>query len=181
MSSPNQPKLSLFHTLFDKLYPLIRFTYEKILGQSWFSQITLALWLGGAPTYRRDYDYILQANITAVINIRAEREDDITFYEKHDITHIRYPVPDVTVPHEQIISEAVAWIKTQIANNRVVLIHCAKGRGRSATLLAAYLMSEQDLTFEQANTLLKSKRPLTKLESKHRRVLENWLAKQNKS
>ena len=149
------------------------------MGHVWFSQITPQFWLGGAPTYRRDYEYILQQNITAVVNVRAEREDEPDFYDRHGITHIQYHVPDVTVPDESIITEAVGWIKAQVDDGRVVLIHCAKGRGRSAALMAAYLMREQGLTFDEVNTLLKSKRPLTKLESKHRRVLERWLLSQN--
>jgi hypothetical protein len=47
--------------------------------------------------------------------------------------------------------------------------------------LAGYLMREQGLTFDQANTLMRSKRRLTKLESKHRRVLEAWLAQENQT
>ena len=77
--TPPKKQLGLFHRTFDKLYPAIRFTYEKIMGHLWFSQITPKLWLGGAPTYRRDYEYILQQNITAVANVRAEREDEIDF------------------------------------------------------------------------------------------------------
>ena len=180
MSSPNlaHHKLSWFHALFDKLYPIIRFTYEKIMRQAWFSQITPNLWLGGAPTYQRDYDLILKDKIMAVLNIRAEREDDTAFYDRHGITHVQYKVPDITIPDKLVISEAVDWIKTQIDDDRTVLVHCAKGRGRSATLLAAYLMRIQALTFDQAKTLMKSKRPLTKLESKHRRRLEEWIAQQ---
>ena len=177
LSNSNQ-KLSLFHRGFDKLYPAIRFTYEKILGHVWFSEITPHLWLGGAPTHRRDYAAILDYNISAVVNIRAERADETTFYDQHDITHIRFKVPDVTVPDETTITEAVNWITGQVDDDRTVLVHCAKGRGRSATLLAGYLMREQGMTFDEANRLMRSKRPLTKLESKHRQVLETWLAKQ---
>lgn len=175
-SQPVEHKLSLFHQVFDKFYPVIRFTYERIMGQVWFSEITPHLWLGGAPTYRRDYEAIVRYGITAVLNVRAERADETTFYDKHDITHVQYKVPDITVPDEATIANAVDWIKAQVDDGRTVLIHCAKGRGRSATLLAAYLMREEGLSFAEANALMKSKRKLTKLESKHRRVLEKWMA-----
>ena len=29
------------------------------MGHAWFSQVTPQLWLGGAPTYGRDFDEIL--------------------------------------------------------------------------------------------------------------------------
>lgn len=169
-------RLGLFHWLFDKLYPVIRFVYERLMGQVWFSEITPQLWLGGAPTYRRDYARLLAIGVGAVVNIRAERADDTAFYDRHGIRHVRYAVPDVLVPDAVTIAHAVEWIKRQVDDQRVVLIHCAKGRGRSATLLAAYLMRERGLTFSEANDLLKSKRPLTKLEERHRVGLEAWLA-----
>ncbi len=162
-------------------YPLIRFSYETLLGHVWFSQITPQLWLGGAPTYRRDYERLKQLGIGAVVNIRAERADETAFYDRHGIVHVRYRVPDVLVPDETTITQAVDWIKAQVDDRRVVLVHCAKGRGRSATLLAGYLMREQGLTYDEANALMKSKRPLTKLEDRHRRVLEKWMAGQSTS
>jgi protein-tyrosine phosphatase len=178
---PSHNNLSLFHQAFDKLYPGIRFYYEKVMGHLWFSKITPQLWLGGAPTYKRDYEYILQQDITSVVNVRAEREDETAFYDSHDISHVQYEVPDVTVPDDDILTAAVDWMAAQIADGRVVLVHCAKGRGRSATVLAAYLMREENMTVEEANHLMLSKRALTKLESRHRRALEAWLAGQREA
>jgi hypothetical protein len=173
--------LTPWHWAFDKLYPLIRFTYETIQGHPWFDRITPAdgvdveLWIGGAPTYQRDYAFLLHQGIRAVLNIRAERADDIAFYARHDIAHVRYLVPDVGVPDSETITSAVDWIARQAAARRPVLIHCAKGRGRSATLLAGYLMREEGFSFEEAETLIRSKRSLTKLEERHRRQLEAWI------
>jgi protein-tyrosine phosphatase len=166
--------MNIFHHVFDAFFPAIRYLYERIMGHRWFDQITPHLWLGGAPLYARDYDFILDHNITAVVNIRAEREDDLNFYAENNISHVQYKVPDVTVPDDEVLSSAVEWMKREIDDGRIVLVHCAKGRGRSATLIAAYLMKEEGMTFEEASALMKKSRPLTKLEGKHQRRLRSW-------
>lgn len=177
MSSPEPPpRLGLFHRTFDRLYPAIRFTYERLIGHVWFSQVTPNLWLGGAPTYGRDFDELLRLGITAVVDMRAERSVEPAFFHEHDIAHRQYRVPDVTVPGEDVLTDAVDWITARIAEGRTVLIHCAKGRGRSATVLAAYLMDTEGMTFDQVDELLTTKRPLVKLQDRHRRVLESWIA-----
>lgn len=164
-----------FHYLYDKLYPAIRFVHERVRGHVWFSEITPGLWLGGAPTYARDYAFLLAHNINAVINIRAEREDDVAFYQRHDIHHLQLKVLDLLVPPPDVLSVGVAWMRQELLAGRTVLVHCAKGRGRSATLLAAYLMKHDGLSFEAARDRLLAQRPLVTLEGRHQRVLEQWL------
>lgn len=181
MSSPeDQPPLGILHRSFDRLYPAIRFFYERLLGHVWFSEVTPTMWLGGAPTYGRDLDELLKRGITAVVDVRAERTSDPAFFEAHDIALRQYRVPDVTVPNEDVLTDAVDWITSQVLDGRVVLIHCAKGRGRSATVLAAYLMDTEGMTFDEVDKLLNAKRPLVKLQNRHRKVLESWIARRRK-
>ena len=162
------------HWLFDKLYPAIRFVYERIQGHPWFDEITPQLWVGGAPTYARDYEFIKQAGITAVVNIRAERDDDQEFYRRQGIDYLRIKVLDVMVPGPEDLDEGASFIERKIDDAGVVLVHCAKGRGRSATLAAAYLMRYDQMTYEEARELLVSKRSLTNLQGRHKKVLEAW-------
>ena len=77
------------------------------MGHAWFSEVTPQLWLGGAPTYGRDFDEILAMGITGVVDMRAEREAEAEFFAEHEIAHRQYFVPDVTVPDEEILTDAV--------------------------------------------------------------------------
>mgnify|MGYP001182381762 FL=1 len=163
-----------FHWAFDKFYPAIRYVYERLQGHRWFDQITPDLWLGGAPTYERDYQFLLDNNITAVLDMRAEREGDHEFYERHGINYKRLEVLDATVPSDEYMTEGADWIDEQINDGRSVLVHCAKGRGRSATLVAAYLMRHTGMPYDESFTLMKEARSLVKLEDRHRRRLEAW-------
>ncbi|MFT7584311.1 MAG: protein-tyrosine phosphatase [Cellvibrionaceae bacterium] len=166
--------MSLFHYVFDKLYPLIRFIYEQAQGNRWYDQITDKIWLGGAPTYARDYDFLIANKIGAVVDIRNERSDDLALYKRHDIRHLKLRVPDIHVPSDEVITAGVDYIQEQVEDGRSVYIHCAKGRGRSATLIAGWLMKYQSMTFEEARDFMVSKRKLVKLEPRHGETLKLW-------
>lgn len=167
--------MNLFHYTFDKIFPLIRFVYERIQRHRWFDEIADGLWLGGAPLYPRDYDFIVDAGIDAVVNIRAERHDDYELYERNGIDYLQLRVFDILIPPPEILDEGVAFIHKQVQAGNTVLVHCAKGRGRSNTLLAAYLMRYRGMTFDEASHLIKSQRPLSNLQSRHQEVLEAWM------
>lgn len=181
-SAVGRGELGWGHRAFDRLYPLIRAFHERVRRNTWFSRITpegdigAELWLGGAPTYARDYAFLIERGIGAVVDVRAEREDDRAFYAAHDIAYVRFGVPDVTAPDVATIAAGVAWIRDRVAEGRSVLVHCAKGRSRSSTLLAAYLMDAHGLSFEEARDLMRAKRRLTKLEGRHARQIEAWRA-----
>ena len=170
--------MSIFHYFFDKLYPIIRFIYERVQGNRWYDSIVEEVWLGGAPTYARDYEFLIENRIGAVIDIRNERSDDLNLYKQHDIRHLKLRVPDIHVPSSEIISAGVDFIQEQVEDGRRVYVHCAKGRGRSATLIAGWLMKYKNMSFEEARDFMVSKRKLVKLEPRHGEGLNSWLQSQ---
>lgn len=95
---------------------------------------------------------------------RRAPSSDLDFYAQHGITHTKLKVLDVTVPSLAVLDEGVRWMQEQARPGRSVLVHCAKGHGRSAALVAAYLMKVHGLSFEQAEALLAGKRRLVKLK-----------------
>ena len=163
------------HWAFDKLYPLIRFVYEKIQGHPWFHEVNEHLWIGGAPTYDRDYEFLRSAHIKAIVDLRAERSGNQAFIEENGIAYQRIPVLDVMTPSNSDFDLGVEFIHQHVENGDIVLVHCAKGRGRSATMLAAYLMKYEGCTYQEAKDLLTSKRSLVQLQGRHERALETWM------
>jgi atypical dual specificity phosphatase len=163
------------HWSFDKLYPAIRFVYERVQGHPWFQPINSHLWIGGAPTYQRDYDFIAQEGITAVVEVRAERHDDLALLGRQGIEHIKLEVLDVMAPPPEALDKGTEFIERHIQSGGTVLVHCAKGRGRSATMVAAYLMRYQGYDYVRARELLVQRRPLVNLQGRHQRALESWI------
>lgn len=59
-----------------------------------------------------------------------------------------------------VFDEVNAFIADAIMNNENVLIHCAYGRSRSATITAAYLIHTFGMDVERVLSVLKSKRSI---------------------
>ncbi|KAI9877155.1 MAG: Telomerase protein component 1 [Pleopsidium flavum] len=73
--------------------------------------------------------------------------------EVHGRIH-HYPWPDHHPPPFALIPNMMAsmrnWLKDPHAPNRVVVVHCKAGKGRSGTVACSYLISEEAWTVEEA-------------------------------
>ena len=56
------------------------------------------------------------------------------------------------------LDRAVAWLEARVPGTRT-LVCCRAGMGRSASVLIAYFCCNQGLPYEEAVTLIKSRRP----------------------
>jgi len=98
---------------------------------------------GGLRNDRLDADLIeLHARGISAILSMTETPLDAFAVEAAGMTYENIPVDDFTAPAIGQILDSLDFIDQAHAENRAVLVHCAAGQGRSATILGAWLVRE---------------------------------------
>lgn len=138
------------------------------LSKQYFSQripktsaICKGIYLGCFP------DELVQQS--AVLDLTAEFHRNA----KQTISWSVRPLMDLVVPSEREIVSAVTMLNQLRQQHDRVLVCCALGLSRSATVVAAWLLVQgQVSSVPQAINLIKSRRPQVVLTSAHIRLLE---------
>lgn len=89
-----------------------------------------------------DIHQIKSEKISAVLDVTAEFSSLNWVAFQDDIDYLNIPILDHSVPSDTQIHRALNWIHTHRKTGRSVVVHCALGRGRSAFMVAAYLLSQ---------------------------------------
>lgn len=126
----------------------------------------------GLPITHDQFRWLLDHNIKSVVTVReiplptewintlpeAKTYDDYNFNCK--INYLHLPVEDYKAPTLEQLRSAISFIENEIILNRGgVLVHCAAGKGRTGTILAAYLLKTENLTVDDTIKKLRSIRP----------------------
>ena len=77
--------------------------------------------------------------------------------KKLNYLHLR--VEDYHSPSIEEIESTVKFIENEIEGKRAVLVHCAAGKGRTGTILGAYLLKKENLGAKDAITRIRNLRP----------------------
>jgi len=123
--------------------------------------------LGGWP-----HDRALWSQWPAVVDLTCELPR-----RGPEQPYLCLPTWDGTAPRQEDIRRGVAFAVEQRAKGRSVLVHCAAGHGRSATVLAAALVEAGlHATWQEAVAHMRSVRPGVGLVTEQRAALHEWAA-----
>jgi len=114
------------------------------------SLIVEGLYLSNIKT-ARNQEFLKSQNITEVLI--AAKKLKMLFSE---VNYKRLNLGDgVKQNIAKYFVESIKFIQDSISQKRNVLVHCQAGRSRSATIVVAYVMLKQNLTFEKALEFVK--------------------------
>jgi hypothetical protein len=118
------------------------------------------------------------AGIKAVLNLCWEFPRGSRLDGETDPEAVHLPILDGSAPTDWQFREAVEWVGRWRAQGRSILIHCAQGHGRTATIAAAVLVQlglAADL--EQALAAIRAVRPLARPSRPQKAALIRYLSK----
>jgi len=93
-----------------------------------------------------------------------------------DDDYLSLPALDGTAPALADLQHAVGWIQQRLARGRRVLVHCAAGHGRSATVMACVLIARGlAADADSAERLMQSARPLVSLNRTQRWIVARYV------
>jgi protein tyrosine phosphatase (PTP) superfamily phosphohydrolase (DUF442 family) len=122
------------------------------------SRIAPGLHMGGQYR-RRGWHRLAARGITAVVNLRAEFDDEVAGMAPARYLHL--PTPDDEAPTLEHLRQGAAFIADEVARGGQVYVHCGSGVGRAATMAAAYLVTT-GLTADEAWARIRAARPFVR-------------------
>jgi protein-tyrosine phosphatase len=112
-------------------------------------------------------EQLLKEGIEADISLEENRIDapfGVTFY-------VWIPTKNHTPPKDDQLDFGVAVLEKLTGLGKKVYVHCQNGHGRAPTLVSAYFIKTKNMTPEEAEKFIKSKRPTIHLEDIQKEAL----------
>lgn len=145
---------------------LFRWIHGKVSNKptnfSWVIENKLAG--SGTPMTLEQYRWLIKNNIKSIVTVREfplpqkwlvdnEKETIINDYK---FVYVK----DYGVPSLEVLDNIVDYINIKITKEKKPLVvHCAAGKGRTGTILAAYLLKQDNISSQDAIKKIRSLRP----------------------
>jgi atypical dual specificity phosphatase len=112
----------------------------------------------GMPMTYSQFIWLIRHGIEAIVTIR-EVPLPSTWFANKTIDYFHLKVEDYGAPSLIDIDATVNYVKEHISDGKPVMVHCAAGKGRTGTILAAYFLKNFNLTAELAIKKVRELRP----------------------
>lgn len=148
-----------------------------ILGgrEDGMNEVVPGLHLGRMPS-ARERTRFAELGVTAVLDLCAEFPDPRRRGGPPGLEWMQLPLLDGQPPSDGQFRAAVQWIAARRAEGRTILVHCAQGHGRSATIVAAALCRLGLATGpEDALARIRAARPRARPSRRQQEALDRFL------
>lgn len=176
-----QPAWSPFSRMI--LLPYVTLGAITLYMARWFDRegllnlVAPGLFIGRLP-FPFELERLRAAGIDAVLNLCWEFPRLPGTDREHGIETAHVPILDGSPPSDRQFLEATHWGERWRAEGRCVLVHCAQGHGRTATITAAMLIRlglAPDV--EQALAMITAARPFARPSPQQKAALIRFVSK----
>lgn len=132
------------------------------MGEPWVSRI------------KRTFHLLKEEGIGAIVTLT---EDNIyeDYYRESGFIQLHEPVDDYDAPSFEGMDRMLLFIESCLNKDIGVAVHCAEGRGRTGTVLGAWLARKESLSPKDAIKRLYELRIHTALSPSQREFLHEYL------
>eukprot|EP00029_Vermamoeba_vermiformis_P001077 TRINITY_DN11246_c0_g1_i1.p1 TRINITY_DN11246_c0_g1~~TRINITY_DN11246_c0_g1_i1.p1 ORF type:complete len:172 (-),score=10.77 TRINITY_DN11246_c0_g1_i1:17-532(-) len=121
------------------------------------NQIEEGLWLGSEESSHCKLSELKTKNITHILTVGL----GIPMPHTGKLQYLHIKAIDLPLYNIlQHFSACYEFIEAARASGGSVLVHCARGKSRSASVVIAYLMKKYNITFAEAKHRVRSARPI---------------------